>query len=334
MESREQHEQAAAAWLLRQDAGPWTERDAAEFEAWLAQSPGHRAAYYRFRGAWQEAGKLKALLGQGVAQPQAHAETIANVADAGARRRPRRRLRRLVIAAGTACTVGLAALAYLLLSSPSDVYETRIGAMQTVALPDGSRLTLNTDSRLRVDMDGSDRRVQLRQGEAFFEVAKDPLRPFVVEAGDKRIIAVGTAFSVRRSGADVRVVVSEGRVRVETAGRPAVAAEAPLLDAGMVARTRGDAVLVQARPPLEIAQNLSWRTGQLVFRGTPMSEVVAEFNRYNTRKLVIEDAAIDGLRVGGIFRATELDAFVSLVQQGFPVQARAEEDRIVLTSRE
>lgn len=331
--SREQDEQAAAAWLLRQDAGPWTGRDAAEFEAWLAQSPGHRAAYYRFKGAWQEAGRLKALLGQGAAAAPVRAEAIANAAGTGGRGRPRRRLRRLGMAAGMACSVALAALAYLLLS-PSEVYETRIGGMETVALPDGSRLTLNTDSRLRVDMDGNDRRVQLRQGEAFFEVAKDPRRPFVVEAGDKRIIAVGTAFSVRRNGSDVRVVVSEGRVRVETARRAAAVAEAPLLEAGMVASTRGDAVLVQARPPVEIAQSLSWRTGQLVFRDTPMSEVVAEFNRYNARKLVIEDAAVEGLHVGGIFRATQLDAFVSLVQQGFPVQARAEEGRIVLTSRE
>ncbi|WP_149194533.1 FecR family protein [Luteimonas suaedae] len=322
MESREQHEQAAAAWLLRQDAGPWTEQDAAAFEAWLAQSAGHRAAYYRFKGAWQEAGRLRALLGRGTAPPAA-----------AARRRPWRRLPGLAIAASVACAVGLAALAYLLVLSPSNVYATRVGALETVSLPDGSRLTLNTDSRLHIDMDANDRRVRLRQGEAFFEVAKDPLRPFVVEAGDKRIIAVGTAFSVRRSGSDVRVVVSEGRVRVEAVGRPAEVLQAPLLDAGMIASTRGDAVLVQTRSPVEIAQSLSWRTGQLVFRDTPMAEVVAEFNRYNTRKLVIEDAAVDELRVGGIFHATQLDAFVSLVQRGFPVQARAEDDRIVLTAR-
>jgi len=329
VESREQDEQAAAAWLLRQDAGPWTEQDAAEFEAWLAQSAGHRAAYYRFKAAWQEAGRLGALLGRGATQPGAAAVTYA-----AARRSRWRRLPGLAIAAGVACVVGLSALTYLLVLPSSNVYATRVGAMETVLLADGSRLTLNTDSRLRIDMGANDRRVELRQGEAFFEVAKDPLRPFVVEAGDKRIVAVGTAFSVRRSGSDVRVLVSEGRVRVETAGRTAEVLQAPLLDAGMVASMQGDAMLVQARSPVEIAQNLSWRTGQLVFRDTPMAEVVAEFNRYNTRKLVIEDAAVDGLRVGGIFRATQLDAFVSLVQQGFPVQARAEEDRIVLTARE
>lgn len=342
MESRERHEQAAAAWLLRQDAGPWTGQDAAAFETWMAQSAGHRAAYYRFKGAWQEAGRLGALLGPGAvrAGTAAFADALEameapdgpDATEAGARRRPRRRLPRLAIAAGVACLVGLAALTYRLLP-PSDVYATRVGAMEMVSLPDGSRLTLNTDSRLRIDMDANRRRVQLRQGEAFFEVAKDPLRPFVVEAGDKRIVAVGTAFSVRRSGSEVQVVVSEGRVRVETADRPAEVLQAPLLDAGMVASTQGEAVLVQARSPVEIAQNLSWRTGQLVFRDTPMAEAVAEFNRYNTRKLVVEDAAVEGLRVGGIFRANQLDAFVSLVQQGFPVQARAEDDRIVLTVR-
>ena len=330
MDSRERHEQAAAAWLLRQDAGPWTEHDAAEFEAWLAQSAGHRAAYYRYKGAWQEAGKLGALLGRGATPPDAVAPPAMDVT---VRKRPGWRAPGLAAAASLVCAVGLAALTYVVVLPPANVYATRVGAMETVALPDGSRLTLNTDSRLRIDMDGNDRRVRLRHGEAFFEVAKDPLRPFVVEAGDKRIIAVGTAFSVRRSGADVRVLVSEGRVRVETAGRADEMLQAPLLDAGMVASTQGDAVLVQTRSAAEIAQKLSWRTGQLTFRDTPMAEAVAEFNRYNARKLVIEDASVEELRVGGIFRATQLDAFVSLVQQGFPVQARAEDDRIVLTAR-
>jgi len=336
VDSRQQDEEAAAAWLLRQDLGPWSDQDAADLAAWLAQSPGHRAAYYRFRGAWQEAGRLGALLGPGDAA--ATANSPPESAPVTARPRRRSRLPGVAVAAGVAGALGLAAL-LLLPSWPSDHdYATPIGATEAVALPDGSRLTLNTDSHLRIDMDGATRRVRLRQGEAFFEVAKDPSRPFVVEAGGKRIVAVGTAFSVRRTGDDVRVVVSEGRVRVESVQTPDRAIQptlpAPLLDAGMIANTQGEAVLVQTGSAVDIARNLSWRTGQLVFRDTPMAEAVAEFNRYNTRKLVIEDASIDDLRVGGIFRATQIDAFVSLVQQGFPVQARAEADRIVLTARD
>ena len=344
MASRQQDEQEAADWLLRQDGGPWTAEDARAFDAWLAQSAGHRAAYYRFKGAWQEAGRVGALLGPNVMQtaatdvaadrPEVDVDTDVERAPVRAsRRRMWPRLPGLAVAASIACAIGLAALGYRLALPPSNLYATRVGAMETVSLADGSRLTLNTDSQLRIDMDVRDRRVQLRQGEAFFEVAKDPQRPFVVEAGDKRIIAVGTAFSVRRDGPDVRVVVTEGRVRIETAGGTTGTAQAPLLGAGMIASPPGDAVLVQNRSPSQIAQNLSWRTGQLVFRDTPMAEAVAEFNRYNTRKLIIEDPAVDSLRIGGIFRATQVDAFVSLVQQGFPVQARAEDDRIVLTSR-
>lgn len=332
VESREQHEQEAAAWLIRQDGGAWTAQDAAEFDAWLAASAGHRVAYYRFKGAWQEAGKLGAVLG---ARPNLldEASPVDEVLEAPAPSRRRRRVPGAALAAGVACALSLAVMAYLLLPLPSNVYSTRIGVMETVSLPDGSRLTLNTDSRLRVDLDQQERHVGLRQGEAFFEVAKDPARPFVVEAGDKRVIAVGTAFSVRRSGDDVQVVVSEGRVRVETRGGKTEELAAPLLKAGMMARTQGAAVLVQERSPEQIAQTLSWRNGQLVFRDTPMAEAVAEFNRYNERKLIIDDPAVGQLRVGGIFRATQLDAFVSLVQQGFPVQAQREADRIVLTSR-
>jgi transmembrane sensor len=217
-------------------------------------------------------------------------------------------------------------------------YTTVVGGLAAVPMSDGSRVTLNTDSALRVALDAHERLIELDHGEAFFEVAHDAARPFIVKAGNKRIVAVGTQFAVRYEGENVRVSVFEGTVRFET-DRPARGtapreqSEPPLLlAAGTIARAEHDAVLVQKTGAAEIEQSLTWRTGILTFRDTPLADAVAEFNRYNTRKIVIEDPAIAAVEVGGIFRATNLDPFVHLLEEAFPIRATEEDERIVLRS--
>lgn len=241
----------------------------------------------------------------------------------------------LALAATVVLTLGATFFIFQHRLLPRDDYSTVVGGLQAVPMPDGSKVTLNTDSEIRVAVTEKERRVELKQGEAFFEVAKDPNRPFVVSVAGQRIIAVGTAFSVRRlrnnNSNDIRVIVSEGKVRVEVPGKDAALMEP--LPAGSVVRTASNEVLVQTKPIAEIEQSLSWRSGLLTFRNTPLAEVTAEFNRYNTRKMVIEDPAIATLEVGGIFRATNLDGFVHLLQDGFPVRATTEKERIVLRSR-
>jgi transmembrane sensor len=113
----------------------------------------------------------------------------------------------------------------------------------------------------------------------------------------------------------------------------AQSASAPLLlAAGTIARAAGDAVLIQKTGVREIEQSLTWRTGVLTFRDTPLAEAVAEFNRYNSRKIVIEDPGIAAVEVGGIFRSNNVDPFVRLLEEAFPIRASAEGDRIVLRS--
>jgi hypothetical protein len=116
--------------------------------------------------------------------------------------------------------LSVVAVGYIVFSQPGERYSTPVGGMASLPLQDGSHVTLNTASRVRVELTAGERRIDLDQGEAFFEVAKDKNRPFVVRAGDKRVIAVGTKFSVLREDSDVRVVVTEGTVRVETIGAP------------------------------------------------------------------------------------------------------------------
>jgi transmembrane sensor len=216
----------------------------------------------------------------------------------------------------------------------TDRYTTVIGGLQAIPLSDGSRVTLNTDSEVHIALREHERVVEIDRGEAFFEVAQDAARPFIVKAGERRVIAVGTQFSVRRDDTDVRVVVTEGTVRYEGHPVDAPSAERVLLPAGSVADIRGNAVQVRRLPPDQAEQNLTWRSGFLTFHNTPLAEAVAEFNRYNTRKIVIEDPAIATVEVGGVFRAGNVRRFVQLLEQGFGVQAKAQADRIVLKGAE
>jgi transmembrane sensor len=315
MESREQSEQAAAAWIARRDAGPWTDADAAAFDAWLAQSVSHRVAYYRLNSAWQEAGRLQALIGAPATISKRPPPTDAQI-------------RWRSLAAAVVMAVGASFIAYKVTQTPQATHATVVGGTASVPMADGSRVILNTNSQVSIALTQNERRVDLQHGEAFFDVAKDSNRPFVVVAGDKRIIAVGTAFSVRREGDEMRLIVSEGTVRMETPSKQ-IAPPGPL-SAGSIVRARRDDMLVQTEALADIERSLSWRSGVLTFRDTPLSSAIGEFNRYNTRQIVIEDERVAALQIGGIFRATQPEAFVRLLSEGFPIHVVMEADRIVL----
>jgi transmembrane sensor len=210
-----------------------------------------------------------------------------------------------------------------------DRYATNVGAIDTVPLADGSHITLNTDSRIRVDLAPGERRIELDRGEAFFQVAKDPARPFVVKVGNKRVIAVGTQFSVRRDDAgDIRVAVSEGKVRVET-DSPAGSA-VPVLVAGDVAQTAKTEVFVRPHATGEVEEEMSWRSGYITLRDMTLADAVAEFNRYNKRKIFIEDPALAARRVGGMFRANNPQAFLWFLNSELGVEADQTENKVVL----
>jgi transmembrane sensor len=247
-----------------------------------------------------------------------------------------RRGRFLAAAAILLLSVSVAA-SYLFLFPHGDRYTTPVGGLSSVPMADGSLVTLNTDSQIRVALTETERRVELRRGEAFFEVSKDPHRPFVVRAGTKRVIAVGTQFSVRRDGEDIEVIVTEGKVRVQdSAPRPGSRQDGSadvFLTAGSIARAGEAGVLVLRKTLPEAEEQLSWRTGVLLFRNQNLADAIAEFNRYNVRKIVIRDPTVAALKIEGNFRATNVEAFVRLLESGFPVRAQDEADRIVLVAK-
>jgi transmembrane sensor len=204
-------------------------------------------------------------------------------------------------------------------------------------LADGSRITLNTDSLIRVALTDAERHVELGQGEAFFEISKDAARPFVVRAGSKRVVAVGTKFSVRREGNEVQVVVTEGKVRVEnhklSHGYRPDGSDDVFLTPGSIARADDSGVLVQRKTLSEAEQRLTWRTGLLMFRDQTLGDAAAEFNRYNLRKIVVREPSIAALKIEGNFRATNVEAFVRLLESAFPVRAERQADQIVVAAK-
>ena len=358
MAGSRQIEQTAAAWLAKRDGDRWDEQDQAGLEAWLADSTGHRVAFLRLEAAWAHSGRLKALgagtpagaipvRGQWSRSPfdrhESRATAVAGDSEPPDLRelvfapRTSPRASRLFRYAGAAAAIALAVSLgwgwqrYASVEQAS--YLTAIGDLRTVPLSDGSIATLSSDSLILVAFSHGERHIDLQRGEAFFEVAKDPGRPFVVMAGGRQVTAVGTRFAVRRGDADLRVVVTEGRVRLQSG-----TADDPhphpitMLSAGSVALAGANGVLVRMGSVEDAERYIGWRGGYIAFRDTPLADAAAEFNRYNTRKIVMGDAGVASLRVGGNFRWSNTEAFVRLLEQGFPVRAERRADRIVLHS--
>ncbi len=324
MDSTRQTEDTAAHWLARRELEDWTVDDQAQLDVWLDAAILNRVAFLRLETAWEQTRRLPALA-PGAGRRSVPPRDGWNVSPFFERRQgealPAARFRQPLTWAAALLPAALLAGWYLW---PGDrTFETPIGATASIPLQDGSNVTLNTASRIRIALDDRERRIELRSGEAFFDVAKDPTRPFIVEAGARRIVAVGTKFSVRRDGSAVSVIVTEGAVRFD-------ADDAGLLEAGAVAQTRGDEVAVVSKTVREAEEALSWRTGYLTFDETALGEVVAEFNRYTPRPIRIGSARLEDLRITGRFRATNTDAFIRVVEQGFRVEVEAGEKEIIL----
>jgi transmembrane sensor len=215
-------------------------------------------------------------------------------------------------------------------------FSTSIGGFQRIVLEDRSTIELNTDSEVRVALTPQLRRVELVRGEAIFEVAHDAVRPFIVSAGRTAVRAVGTKFDVRRLGNSVEVTVDEGKVAV---GEPSLlesradllAISIPL-SAGQSALASGSGVQLKQLPKREMARKLAWQNQMLVFDSDTLADVAAQFNRYNMRQLVITDPNLATLRIGGYFRPTNLDAFISVLQSDFGISVNSDGNRLLLAT--
>lgn len=324
MNCAEQAEIRAAEWVLAQEDDGWSEADQAAFDAWLSESYGNRAAYLRMRESWREADRISALSRSHPVPPERSEYN------------PERRWwLPTAIAASLVLTVGGAYFsqhhnaAQVPEQLATESFSTPVGGRRTVAFSDGSRVQLNTASKVRTLLRTDKREVWLDEGEAFFEVAHKHDQPFIVHAGNRQVTVLGTKFSVRRDGDKVQVSVLEGRVRVdEIEGGQAV--RSSVIVGGDVAIARGPATLVTTRSEQKVEDGLAWRQGMLSFEQRGLGEIAAEFNRYNRRKLVVTDPDAAALRIGGMFPADDPDAFVRLLRDayGLKVEETPSEVRI------
>jgi transmembrane sensor len=331
--TRGQYREEASLWLARIDRG-LTDAERRELAGWTRRA-GRRDALAELARLWGQLDQLEAL-----------AELFPRKDLRGAGHRGSRWLVPAAAAAGVVM-LGLALGLLWLRNGPglelaadaltrqavrpaATHYETAVGELRTLALPDGSRLTLNTDSRLDVSFPPGSREIALARGEAHFEVAHDGSRPFRVRVGDRIVEAVGTAFTVqRRDGDGFEVVVTDGRVRVARAGEPPQAGQ-------LVGANQSLQVVpgVSAQPAAvsaeELEARLAWQQGMLLFRGESLEDVLATFGRYSPERFRIDDPALRTLRVGGYFRAGDVDALLLALRENFQINAEQEAGGTIL----
>jgi transmembrane sensor len=352
----------ASAWFVE-----FRERDVptntrTRFDEWLRRSPEHIQAYLEVSAAWSELpttdpeGRIDvdALLEHARAAPE---DNVIELGGAGntnpesheARRQGRlsqRFLRalplfpafRLALGASLTCFVALIALGAWLVFFRADTYNTGLGEQRTLRLIDGSTIELNALSRVQVRFRKDIRDIELTSGQAFFHVAKDPTRPFIVHGGAATVRALGTQFDVYRKASGTTVTVLEGQVAVLPAGaidRGAVAPDVRVNTrqwgatpastdrasprAGPVFLEAGEQVTVTPSEVLkprkaDVKAAAAWVQQRLIFESTSLTEVASEFNRYNIRKLVITDPALGALGISGVYSLADPGTFIEFLR--------------------
>jgi transmembrane sensor len=255
--------------------------------------------------------------------------------------RPGSTVKRFAFAA-TLTAIAFAAF-FVLSSRPGQVIETERGERREVVLEDGSVVQVDPQTRLRIQFEESTRRVVLRQGRALFRVARNATRPFIVQADNTTVRAVGTAFGVERREHNVVVVtVAEGKVAVSAEGStlaPVVMSDRgrPGASAALYLNANQQVTVERERPSaparnVDSARELSWAEGRLVFRNDPVAKVVAEFNRYNRVQIYVADSALAARPVSGVFDATNPEAFVAFIQSATSVRIDRDDTRSIVIS--
>jgi transmembrane sensor len=307
----------AARWLERSERPDWDGAAQAERDAWLRQSPAHMIAYLRVCDVWQRAERLQALAAATPEQAEKTERRIKPVL--------------LALAAGIGALAVLGAIGARYMNAPQmRTYSTDVGGRELVAFADGTQIELNTNTVLRTRMTTKERTVWLDKGEAYFRVHHDPAHPFTVITGGHRVTDVGTSFFIRRDPGRLEVALLEGRVRFGAAdAKPGISSD--LLTAGDQAIATANSVLVQKVPLKKLKTELSWRRDMLVFNHTTLAEAAREINRYNRRKLVIADASVGRLTIGGTFAKNDIGAITSAARELFNLRVEEHGDEIVIS---
>lgn len=307
----------AAAWISLLHSAERNAEVEAGLKRWIAADPMHAATWEVATDIWNDTAGLPRRIPRPPTMPN----------------RSSRPYLRPVPMLATLCLIiiGGVALERFLHAT----VNTAVGEQRTLNLEDGTRVELNTDSHLVVKYDHDTRTVIMKSGEAYFQVARER-RPFIVIAGARKILALGTAFTVRRDEtADDPLIVTliEGRVAVEPVDAPAVASMVPASDVKVL--NPGERLRVRRQdPPALDAPSMDkatcWMRGQLIFDHTPLGEAIAEFNRYSSLKITVASPGAAAIPVGGIFRISDSKSFARAVAETYNLRLTLRDNELVL----
>ncbi|HEX4267885.1 MAG TPA: FecR domain-containing protein [Steroidobacteraceae bacterium] len=325
-ETQTQIDNEAAVWTWRADSIELSAAERSELEAWLREDIRHRRAFEELNRTWRALDSLS--------ERARDDERIASVARPERRRflstlKPRRYWE---AAAAAVLVLGLAAVILTARRPGLQVMSTAVGQQRHVTLADGSELSLNTNTVLAVKLTSQRRDIYLRRGEAHFDVVHDASRPFFVHAGDAVIRDVGTQFEVRlESDRDIDVLVDQGEVEVRglaATARPTTPGSAAggnddwvrALSAGEQLLIAGPHLAITSVSPRQIADDLAWREGAVVFQGEPLSQALAEVGRYTRAHVVLAGPQLASLKISGRFRTDDVRGFFRALQAALPVR--------------
>lgn len=358
MQNKEMKEAArleeAGNWLLRLREDAWSEADTIAWVDWCESDPENLQAFESLQALWCSAGEhrpdseaMARLLQPDPAVPTSDVHGGAFSIPRTVARKPALswRMVRYALAASLAFLVFAVSQHYIQGSryleqgravAVVDSLATPLARNQHSTLPDGSGIDVAARSVVDIDFTGMKRRLQLRDGEAFFKVRHDPKHPFVVEAAGIQVTAVGTAFDVRREGVEVTVTVKEGIVRVSQPGQDVPEG----VQKTLVSETAGAGYQVAIdtttgrvrRSIVDADAALAWREGRLEFAGDNLDAVLLSVNRYSARPIVLADPSLGSLTFTGTIFFGSIDAWLDGLQQVFPVTVdRSSRDRIILS---
>jgi transmembrane sensor len=303
----------AAAWLAVLH-GPNRTKDVEQgFSAWLRTNPAHAKAFEEATDLWEESRNLRRPAG----------------GYASAKRAP---IRPLLALAATLAIAVLGGLLYFQLAGVA----TDVGEQRALILEDGTRVLLNTATRIVVHYNKQRRHIELKTGEAHFEVAKRADWPFVVSAGNRQVTALGTAFTVRREPDQLTVTLVEGKVAVTpempafgAPATPATAGSTVTLMPGQRAVFVADRLTALDQPDLQ--KTLAWQQREVAFDDTPLLDAIEDMNRYSTVPLALDGVPAGQMRVTGLFRAGDSRSFAQAVGTVYGLRVIEEDRRIVLS---
>lgn len=322
----------AALWVARIDRGPLTELDQASLDSWLE---GDVRRFGAFARAQAILASIALAASDGDTVSSASASETSAVTPEGATVTsimPRLLSRRRLIQAGTVTAIAASFGALALLPLGTSSYTTTRGEVRLLPLADGSVVTMNTDSHIRVSFSKTNRTIYLEKGEVLFDVAKNPQRPFLVKAGMAKVQAIGTAFSVRRTGSTpVEVMVREGTVNVAA---PQGHKQSMMLGANMraLADASGD-VTAKRMSSEEIERMLAWREGKIAFSETSLRDAAIEFNRYNKIKIAVGGDVIANRTVTGMFSANDPQGFAHAAALSLDLKVQEKPGQIVFSMK-